>query len=49
MPKSASCLAPNYSHIILTLEESTSFWAPELDYIIDIALERKAKLVKIAK
>ena len=37
--------APNYSHIVYTPEGAT--WvAPQLNYITDIVLELKAKLVK---
>ena len=47
MLESASgCRAPNYTHIVHTLEGST-FLAPQLNYITDMILELKAKVAKI--
>ena len=43
---SASCPAPNYSHIVHSPEGVTSL-APLLNYLTDIDLELKEELAKI--
>jgi len=43
---SASCLAPNYYHIVHSPEGVTSS-APQLKYLTDIVLELKAYLAKL--
>jgi len=43
---SASCPAPNYSHIMHSPERVTSL-APQLNYLTDIVLELKDDLAKI--
>jgi len=46
LESSASCPAPNYSHIVHSPEQVTSL-APQLNYITNIVLELKAELAKI--
>ena len=46
LESSSSCLTPSYSHIVHS-QEGTTLVAPQLNYIIDIILELKAKLAKI--
>jgi len=43
---SASCLTPNYSHIVHSPKGVTSL-VPQLNYLTDIVLELKAELAKI--
>jgi len=46
LESSASCLAPNNSHIVHSPERVTSL-TPQLNYLTDIILELKAELAKI--
>ena len=46
LESSASCPAPNYSHIVHSPKGVISL-APQLSYLTDIVLELKAELAKI--